>query len=362
MSKILYAASTMSHINNFHKDYIAALRDEGHEVLTMAKGEGADFDIPFEKKMISKQNFAICKQIKAILKKEKFDAVVLNTTLAAFYIRLAMPRKNRPRVINIVHGYLFGSNTGFFHRTILLACEKLVRKKTDVIMIMNREDYRIAKSYNLALERVRTSLGMGASVTEDGKSSEEIRCELEAVGAWVLVFVGELSDRKNQKMLISAMPNIKKNIPNAQLWLVGEGDARGELELLCDKLGVASSVVFLGQRDNPCDFIRAADIYVSASRIEGMPFNIIEALGCGKTIVASDVKGHRDLIVEGVSGFLYPEGDISLFVSKVTAYKLGMLSVCREDILAKYENYEKSYVFEKTYSALKEELKLDCEA
>ena len=229
-------------------------------------------------------------------------------------------------------------------------------------MVMNREDYRIAKRYDLALEKVRTTLGMGASVPLAVQSPEEIRKELGAEDAWVLTFVGELSDRKNQKMLISAMPNIKRNIPKAQLWLVGEGDARGELEVLIDKLGVASSVKLLGQKDNPCDFIRASDLYVSASSIEGMPFNIIEALGCGKTVIASDIKGHRDLITEGESGFLYPEGNMSLFVSKINAYKLGMISVSVDDVIAKYEKYEKSNVFEKTYSALKEELKLDTEA
>ena len=51
MSKILYVASNMTHINNFHRDYIAALREAGHTVSVMARGEGADYDIPFEKKL-----------------------------------------------------------------------------------------------------------------------------------------------------------------------------------------------------------------------------------------------------------------------------------------------------------------------
>ena len=106
MSKILYTASTMSHINNFHLDYINALRSEGHTVLTMARGEGADFNIPFEKKLLSPKNTRCRKEIKRILENEKFDIVILNTTLSAFHIRLAMPRR-RPRVLNIVHGYLF---------------------------------------------------------------------------------------------------------------------------------------------------------------------------------------------------------------------------------------------------------------
>ena len=96
MSKILYTASTMSHINNFHIDYIEALRKEGHTVLVMARGEGADFDIPFEKKIFSRKNTECRRNIRKILIREKFDAIILNTTLAAFHIRLACPKKNRP--------------------------------------------------------------------------------------------------------------------------------------------------------------------------------------------------------------------------------------------------------------------------
>ena len=362
MSKILYAASTISHINNFHTPYIEALRAEGHDVRVMANGEGADFNIPFEKKMISKKNLELRKQIKRIIKREKFDVVVLNTALAAFYVRLAMPRKKRPRVVNLVHGYLFGSNTGFFKRNILLFCEKITKSKTDSVIVMNREDYRIAKYYSLSLDKVRSIRGMGAEVKPEVMTAKEVRAELNSDGAWTMAFVGELSERKNQKMLITALPEIRKTIKNAELWLIGDGQLREELAMLAVKLGVIDYVKFAGQRDNPCDFIRAADVYVTASKIEGMPFNVIEALGCGKTVFASDVKGHRDLIEDGVTGFIYPENDVSLFVSKLVAYKLGMFTVDEEDVLDKYEEYEKETVFENTYSVLKEEMKLDDEA
>ena len=339
--------------------YIEALRAEGHEVLVMARGEGADFDIPFEKKTLSRQNLSLRKQIRAIVKNGNFDVIVLNTALAAFYIRLALPKKRRPRVVNIVHGYLFGSNTGFIKRNVFLLCEKITKSKTDSIIVMNREDFRIAKRFDLSLGRVRSSLGMGASVKPMQMSVKAVREEMQSEDAWVMLFVGELSDRKNQKMLISALPEIKKTIPNALLWLVGDGEKGDELEALAVKLGVADSVRFAGVRDNPCDFIRAADVYVTASKIEGMPFNVIEALGCGATVFASEVKGHTDLIKDASSGFLYPEDDIKLLVSKLVAYKLGMITIDKEAVLEAYKTYEKSNVFDKTYFVMKEEMKLD---
>ena len=85
--------------------------------------------------------------------------------------------------------------------------------------------------------------------------------------------------------------------------------------------------MFLGSRVDACDLMRASDLYVSASMIEGMPFNIIEAMGCGKTILASRVKGHTDLIDEGVTGFMFKYNNSAEFVQKVVAIHDGELKV-----------------------------------
>ncbi len=343
MSKILYVASNMTHINNFHLGYIAALRERGHTVLVMARGEGADFDIPFEKKLISPKNTECRRRIKKIIASEGFDAIVLNTTLAAFHVRFALPRKNRPRVINIVHGYLFSRDSGFIKRALLLLCEKLVAGKTDSIVVMNSEDERIAKGHRLCRGEVSSVDGIGVSVREVKTPPESIR-ETYGEGKYPLLFVGELSPRKNQTFLIKALPKIKEKIPNAVLWLVGDGAERERLETLAEELQVADSVAFFGKRADACDFMRAAGLYVSAAKIEGLPFNIVEALGCGRYVVASDIKGHSDVINSTRVGLLYPLGDTDAFVKAVElAYSERRDGV--EESIERYCYFEKSRVF-----------------
>ncbi len=354
MSKILYAAGTMDHIKSFHLPYIDALRADGHEVLVMAKGKDADFDIGFVKKMLSVKNTQCRREIRKILKKEKFDAIILNTTLAAFHIRLCLRKKRRPKVINIVHGYMFPENLRNTKDKIFLFCEKILAKKTDGIMVMNSEDYRIATNSKLCIGEVKMTLGMGAKVHDTSVPPETIYKYTGSEGKYVLCFVGELYKGKNQRMLICALPEIKLAIPNAVLWLIGEGGDRGELISLAEELNISDSVCFMGKQKNPCDYIRAANLYVSASEKEGLPFNIMEALGCGMITLASDIKGHRDLIEDGVSGFLYQPGNITEFVKKVKAIQGGELTLKREDIISKYEIYSRDNVFEKTYSAIKE--------
>lgn len=354
MSKILYAAGTMAHINSFHLPYVEALRAEGHEVLVMASGDGADFDIAFEKKMLSFRNIKCRSAIKKILKREKFDVLILNTTLAAFNIRFVLPRKNRPRVINIVHGYMFGKNAVGLKDKIFLFCEKILRNKTDAIIVMNSEDKEITKKHKLCIGDVRFVWGMGATVYPESLPPEQVYKHMHSEGKYVITFVGELYKAKNQRMLICALPEIKMTIPNAVLWLIGEGVAHAELSALAESLSVSDSVFFTGRRGNPCDFIRASHLYVSASLKEGLPFNIIEALGCGKTVIATDVKGHRDIIEDGVSGFLFAPHDISGFVDKVKRVYSGELSVSPEKLSERYSLYSKENVFDKTYSTIKE--------
>ncbi len=355
MGKILYAAGTMTHIKSFHLPYIDALRRDGHEVMVMAKGEDADFDVSFVKKMFSLKNLLCQMKIRKILKCEKFDTVIANTTLAAFNIRAAMRRRNRPRVINFVHGYMFPKEANGLKDKIFRFVEKLVRKKTDHIMVMNADDYDIALRDRLCLGEVRMTLGMGATVPEAAEMSADVIDKLhESVGKYVLCFVGELYKGKNQRMLICALPEIKLHIPNAVLWLVGNGEAKDELIQLAEELNISDSVYFMGRRSNPCDFIRASDVYVSASAKEGLPFNILEALGCGKVTVASDVKGQRDIIEHGVSGLLYPFGDITAFVNTVIAVHSGELTIDPAAAIDRYKKYSFENVFDKTYKTMKE--------
>lgn len=354
MAKILYAAGTMDHIKSFHLPYIEALRSEGNEVLIMAKGKDADFDIGFVKKMLSPKNIGCRRQIKKILKKERFDAIILNTTLAAFHIRLCLPSVHRPKVINLVHGYMFPEKPRNTKDKIFLFCEKFLRKKTDSIMVMNSEDYAIATKNRLCLGEVKMTLGMGAAVKDTVVNEETIRKYNESEGKYVLCFVGELYKAKNQRMLICALPEIQIDIPNAVLWLVGEGNDREELISLAEQLNLSGSVYFTGKQKRPCDYIRAADLYVSASEKEGLPFNIMEALGCGKTVLASDIKGHRDLIEDSRSGFLYSPSNITEFVDKVKRIHSGELTVNTDDLAERYQTYCYDNVFPKTYGIMKE--------
>ena len=352
--KILYVASTINHINSFHLDYIDALRKMGNEVKVMARGLGADFNVPFEKKFFSKKNSYARKKIREIVLAEGFDVILTNTTLAAFHVRLAVSLRCRPRIVNMVHGYLFSENTNFLKRIPLLLCEKLVKRKTDAIIVMNKEDRRIAKRHHLTSGRVYFCHGLGVKEREFNKTPQEVRAELNSENNYNLLFVGELSARKNQKYLISYMPKLKEFIPHIRLWLVGDGDEREKLSAFAKKLGVENDVLFLGRKENVGDYINAADIYVSASKSEGLPFNIVEAMSLGKPTLASRCKGQEDIIANWRSGFLYELDRSDDFIRDVKLIHDGVYKLEKEAITARASEYSFDNVFEETLRVMTE--------
>lgn len=306
--KILIAASTMGHIENFHMPYIEEMKKEGHLVKTLTGSQTSDIWVKLVKKTFSFTNFLAMPRIRKALKKGKYDIVFVHTSLAAFVVRMAMKgMKKRPYVVNTVHGYLFGKDSGKIHNKIYLFCEKFLKKQTDNIIVMNGEDYDIATKHKLCKGEVYFSNGMGVKFKEKVEETVQPQREMKS-----LLFVGEVSRRKNQGFLIDAM----KKLDGCTLTLIGtaKGDYSEEIKEKIKKEGLTNRVEFIGYTDKVYEYIKGCDVYVSASKIEGLPFNIMEAMYMKKPIVASDVKGHCDLLDKDS---LYPLGDIDKFVSLV---------------------------------------------
>ena len=325
--KLLYIASSFGHLASFHQPYTEWLAQQGYDVHAAAGGEqralrgvSRYIPLPFEKSMFSPRNFAAVLQLRSLLLRENYAMISLHTSLAAFFARLAaqlLPKSQRPVVMNTAHGYLFDGRTPVLKRTLLLGAERMTAPITDWLLTMNRQDEQIAKRYQLGRHIVPTP-GMGIALTRfSPPSPAEKRALRRAMelpeNSLVLIYAAEFSGRKNQKMLISAMPEL----PNAVLLLPGRGALLDECRVLAQQQDVADRVRFPGFASNIEQYYRAADLCVSSSRSEGLPFNVMEAMACGLPAVLSDVKGHEDLVRSGENGFLFPYDDKNAFIRAV---------------------------------------------
>lgn len=333
MKKILFVASTLSHIENFHIPYLKEFKKQGFSVHVMGKTNNKsvipyiDKTIPieFEKSMFSIKNFFNSIKIRKILKNENYNIISLHTTLAAFWVRLSiMTLLKKPKLtINTVHGYLFDNDTAFIKKTLMLLAEKFVKCVTDTIIVMNSDDYNIAKKYNLFKNTIYKINGMGInsanflSIHENKKLLLREKTDFSTKD-FILIYVAEFSKRKNQIFLLNSLKKLfDEGFKDIKILFLGDGLLFNDMKTYAKNLNIDNNVIFIGYTKNTCMYYQLSDICVSSSRIEGLPFNIIEAMSIGLPIIASNIKGHNDLIKSNENGYLFEYNNTNQFCNYV---------------------------------------------
>ena len=359
MEKVLICASRMSHILNFHLPYIQAFKEEGGQVEAAAEGAVRHplidrcYDMRFVKNPFSPENLKTIGQLRQLLRQNHYDLVYSNATLAGAALRMAvkrLPKRERPRCVHISHGYMFDTGKDL-HSLIYRRVEKHLAKVTDTLVVMNEEDLFLAQHYHLAKQIVMTN-GMGLCTDRFPPITEQERKALrQSLGAeddtMVMLCVGEFSARKNQSLLIEALNRLPPELlGKVRLVFVGEGTLLEECRLLTQRYELQPFVRFFGQVEQPNRYYRSADVLLSAASMEGLPFNVMEALYCGLPVVASRIKGHNDLITHGENGLLFFHQAVN--AAAALAYELQRLMTDKPlyDRLKAYAFLPEAYLIE----------------
>ena len=134
----------------------------------------------------------------------------------------------------------------------------------------------------------------------------------------VVVFVGSLTPEKRPDRLARVFAGVVKQLPEARLWVVGDGPLRAEFEQLVDDLGITGSVSLIGTSDEVGSFLGAADVLALTSDTEGLPGVILEAACLGVPAVATDVGGVSDAVTTGKTGILVDPDDEAAFTTQLS--------------------------------------------
>lgn len=315
--KVLITASTFGHIASFHTPYLKALKERGFEIHIACGGAVIDFEdadriipLPLEKKYCSLSNLKAVGMLRTNICENGYSLIITHTTLASVATRLAlMFIKKRPKTVNVVHGYLFDEHTGKIKNIFLKTAELMLKKQTDKTLTMNDFDYAWAKKNKVSPYLCKIS-GMGVD-TERIHPVNKIKKENSD---YVFVYPAEFTKRKNHMILICAMELLPDNI---KLILPGEGELRDKCIALTKKKGLEKRISFPGYVNDINEIYSFADAAVTTSLCEGMPFNVIEAMLCGLPVVANEIKGHTDLIENGVNGLLYEYNSLPSLAEKM---------------------------------------------
>ncbi len=329
MKKVLFCASTLSHITSFHLPYLQAFAQQGWEVWVAANETGPIpcashvVALPFTKRFFSPQNIRAIFAARKLLKEQQFTLISAHTTLAGAVCRAAVwLLRRRPQVVYTCHGYLFHQKG--LKKWAYLLPEKICAPVTNVLLVMNQEDLQIARRFHLYKNHLALIPGMGFSsqlFSPLPQPQREAKRAALSIGPKQVVFIyaAEFSQRKNHSLLLHSFAAAAKQMPTALLFLAGDGSQLTACQQLVQQLGIGGQVRFLGHVHNMADWYPLCDIVVSPSQAEGLPFHLMEAMSCGLPAVVSDIKGHRDLISPGKNGLLFPLGDTAAFAQAMVA-------------------------------------------
>lgn len=118
--------------------------------------------------------------------------------------------------------------------------------------------------------------------------------------------VARMSEAKDHGNLLRAFHHVLQKRDDVLLALVGDGETRADVEKMIEELELGDAVLLLGRRDNVPAYLRAMDVFVLPSRREGAPISVLEAMGCGLPVVATDVGGVSEIIRDGENGRVVP--------------------------------------------------------
>jgi glycosyltransferase involved in cell wall biosynthesis len=310
------------------------------------------FDVPFRRFPLHPLNAVTLLRLIAIIKAHNYDIVHAHTPAGGMIGRAAATIAKSPIRMYMAHGFHFHPEGKPFTNFIFSGLERFAGKfLSDWVEVINTEDYQSALSFGIVSERnlvmidgtgIETARFDPATVSEDEQIL--VRHELGlAPGAPVIGVIAELIPRKRLHDTIDAIALLKYDFPQATLIILGSGDQRSELDDYAAKRGVSENVRFLGFRRDLPRFIRVMDVFAFSTQQEGLPAALMEAMCMGVPSVATNIRGNRDIIVDGENGFLVPVGDCAAMAracktiidDKLLASKFA--AVGRELIVSKYD-------------------------
>lgn len=328
--KALFVATVQSHIAQFHLKAIELLKENGYEVHVAARNNLAEknglqlknvdkvFDVPFQRSPFSPDNISAYRQLKKIISNVKYDIIHCNTPVGGILTRMAA-RKQDGKVLYTAHGFHFYKGAPLLNWMIYYPIEKVMAYLTDKLITITEEDYCLAKAkFKCPVYRIH---GVGIN-TEKYKDVVARECqEMRKLGNLddkiVILCTGELNKNKNQRTLIIAMQAVLKEIPNAVLLLAGNGPEKDNLNHLIENLKLGGHVRLIGYHTDLQKYVHMCDIVASASFREGLPLNIAEGMFCSKPVVASNNRGHHELVADGKNGYLVKAEDSAGFAEKL---------------------------------------------
>lgn len=298
------------------------------------------------------KNVKAYRQLKRLMRNMEVQLVHCHTPMGGVLGRLAAKRYRGKgmKVFYTAHGFHFYHKAPMRNWLCYYPVEWVLSRYTDVLITINEEDSVRARKFPLpsngCVEKVN---GVGIDVASYRNIKVNLETKRQEIGIgkedYLIVSVGELTKRKNHKVVIQALALMKAECIEKKIryFICGEGPKRSYLSKLIKKYGLEDIVFLPGYRTDVKEILAVSDCFVFPSRQEGLPVALMEALAVGLPCICSDVRGNRDLVVgrKAVSAKDYAEQISEMLKvryaasSKIERYELQLVQQKMRDIYAR---------------------------
>jgi glycosyltransferase involved in cell wall biosynthesis len=324
------AASIAARIRpEFETMIVAGMKDdteESSEFMLKELGLEAVYIPNMMREISPVQDFKAYLHLLKIIRAYKPDIVHTHAAKAGLIGRLAAKTAGVPVIVHTYHGHVFHSYFGKIKTKIILGIERFLGKiSTGIIAISEKQKKELGEVYKVTRPEKIHVIELGYDLTPFQTNVEEKRKQFRAqygiaTDTVVIGVIGRLVSIKNLPFLIRIWQRITtaKNL-NIKCFLIGDGEDRPQLELLCKETGIAYStpeqpnrnatLVFTSWIFNPDLALAGVDIVALCSHNEGTPASLIEAQAAGKPIITTDVGGISNIVVPDQTAILIKAGD-----------------------------------------------------
>ncbi len=332
MPKCLYIATSDLHLRTFHLPYIKLLNQLGHEVDLVFENRAnirfesvnKAYNLNFPRSFFNLKLFTTYFKLKKIINNGRYDIIHCHTPIPSALTRLAafsVRRRGISKVLYTAHGFHFYKNAPLINWLLYYPIEYILSWFTDIIIVLNREDLGYVNGKMLHKES-KFLLGVGADESKffarSDYEKQQVRKKLGyAESDFILLYVAEFIPRKNHQFILKSLKLLTKSIPNLKVLFAGRGILLENIKKEVEIMNLSKYVDLLGFRNDIDELAVIADIGISSSKHEGLGLGLVEQLMCGVPIVASFDRGNLECVHHGWNGYLYPKGNMSVFVKYI---------------------------------------------
>lgn len=333
MKRVLLLATVDDMIWHFNIPFLELLKEMGAKVESAGRPTYSFHQylrnknilfhpIPFSRNPLSPLNIIASFRLWRLIKERKFNLIHTHGPTASFYGRIVGKLAGVETVIYTAHGFHFHRYGERLTNIIFYLAEWFASHFVDAIIVINEEDFQIARKKFPYPEKIELVRGVGVDLNKF--SPQEVKADLEALkkriglsSSYCIGVVAEWIPRKRVQDVVRTTYILAKRGWDISALIVGYGPLKEDLKKEAKELGIEDRVIILDYQVDPRPYYLLMDVFMLTSRQEGLPKVVMEAMAMERPVVGYDIRGMVDLVSDGETGFLCPFKNIRCLADKV---------------------------------------------